>query len=125
MIRCKIHLITCLEFLLLTMPRKCINNPNSFCYICGNVVFAVQRRNITPVIKTAYNLYFGKFCKLGDQDKSWAPHICCKTCYTNLLDWLNHKRPLMPFAILMIWLEPTNYPEDLFLYVSTNPMYVE
>lgn len=108
-------------YVLLTMPRKCINDPNSFCYICGEVVFAVQRRNITPVIKTAYNLYFGEFCKLGDQNKSWAPHICCKTCYTNLLDWLNHRRPSMPFAIPVIWLEPRNHTDNC-LFCMVPPL---
>ena len=34
------------------------------------------------MIKTAYSLYFG--CRIGNQDKSWAPHICCNTCAANL-----------------------------------------
>jgi len=40
---------------------------------CGEVMLASQRRSIKPLIKKAYHLYFG--CKLGDQDKNWAPHI--------------------------------------------------
>ncbi|KAJ4434334.1 hypothetical protein ANN_22891 [Periplaneta americana] len=66
------------------MLRKCISNPNSFRYICGNVVVAVQRTNTTPTIKTTCNLYFGKFCKLGHQDKSLAPISVFKVCHASL-----------------------------------------
>ena len=51
-----------------------MNSADNFCYICGEVTFVSQKRNMTAVIKKAYNLYYG--CKIGDQDKSWAPHIC-------------------------------------------------
>lgn len=59
------------------MPRTCTNNANCFCYICGKMTFASQKRSITPMVKKAYHLYFG--CKTSDQDKNWAPHICCNT----------------------------------------------
>ena len=49
------------------MSRNCVNNPNNFCYICGEVTFASRKRRITPTIKNAYFLYFG--CKVRDQDK--------------------------------------------------------
>jgi len=56
------------------MPRNCFNCADNFCYICGEVTFARQRKAITALVKKVYNLYFG--CKIGAQDKSWAPHIC-------------------------------------------------
>ncbi|XP_029451745.1 zinc finger protein 544-like isoform X3 [Rhinatrema bivittatum] len=89
------------------MPRTCVNNADNFCYVCGEVTFASQKRSITALVKRAYYLYFG--CKIGDQDKSWAPHICCNTCATNLHQWLNRKRKSMPFALPMIWREPTDH----------------
>jgi len=49
------------------MSRKCVNNPDNFCYICGEVTFASRKCSITPTTKKAYFLYFG--CKLKDQDK--------------------------------------------------------
>jgi len=47
------------------MSRNCVNNPDNFCYICGEVTFASRKCSITPTIKKAYFLYFG--CKVGDQ----------------------------------------------------------
>ena len=33
------------------MPRICVNNPDNFCYICGQVTCASQKRKITAVVK--------------------------------------------------------------------------
>jgi len=94
------------------MPRTCVNNADNFCYVCGEVTFASQKRSITTMVKKAYHLYFG--CKIGDQDKMWAPHICCNTCATNLRQWLNRKRKSMPFAVPMIWREPTDHISNCY-----------
>lgn len=94
------------------MPRTCVNSANNFCYICGEVTFLSQKRNITKVIKKAYSLYFR--CRIGDQDKSWAPHICCNTCAAHLKLWLTGKRQAMPFAVPMIWREPTDHLNNCY-----------
>ena len=62
--------------------RECLYKANSFCYVCGDFTTVAQRRTITPLLRTAYFHYFD--CKIGDHDKSWAPHICCKPCYNGL-----------------------------------------
>ena len=59
--------------------RGCLNKANSFCYVCEDFTTVAQRRTITYLLRTAYFHYFD--CKIGDQDNSWAPHICCKPCY--------------------------------------------
>ena len=33
------------------MPRSCVNNPDNFCYVCVEVTFASQKRNITALVK--------------------------------------------------------------------------
>ena len=48
------------------MPRKCVNYPNNFCYVCGDLTFKDQRRSLAPLIRQCYELYFG--CKVGDQE---------------------------------------------------------
>nr|CAI5831412.1 unnamed protein product [Callosobruchus analis] len=53
--------------------RSCVNQPDVFCYICGEYMFQQNRRAITEFVKQAYLAYFG--VKLGDQDKTWAPHL--------------------------------------------------
>ena len=101
------------------MPRTCLNKANNFCYICGEVTFSSQKRSITAVVRKAYYLYFG--CKVGDQDKTWAPHICCNTCATNLRQWLNKKRKCMPFAVPMVWRNPTDHISDCY-FCMTPPV---
>src|SRR5271165_6535673 len=71
---------------LFEMSRKCVNAIDSFCYICGEFTSKTQKVSMTPLVKKAYELYFG--CKVGDQDKVWAPHICCKHCAVNLRGWV-------------------------------------
>ena len=73
------------------MSRKsCLNHPDRFFNVCGKFTPASQKKKLTKYVKVAYKHYFG--CKIGDQDKAWAPHICCKTCYTGLTEWLNGKQ---------------------------------
>ena len=59
------------------MDLKYKNNPDKFYYICSNVVLHNRQAKITDFVKKAYHNYFG--VKLGNQDKPFAPHICCKT----------------------------------------------
>lgn len=94
------------------MPHQCVNNPDQFCYICGNVTFASKKRPINSLVKTAYHHYFG--IKLGHQDKTWAPHICCNSCFANLHGWINNNGRSMPFGIPMIWREPTNHVDNCY-----------
>jgi len=94
------------------MPRKCVNNPDNFCYIYGEVTFASREFSITPTIKKAYFLYFG--CKVGDQNKKWAPHVCCTTCSSKLNARLNGKGRCMPFGVPMVWKVPSNHSTDCY-----------
>ena len=48
----------------LMMPRNCVNNADNFCYICGEVTFACQRKAVSEIVKKAYHLYFG--CNISD-----------------------------------------------------------
>jgi hypothetical protein len=87
----------------INMPRKCVNSSDAFCYICGEVTFKSRRRSFTPLIKKCYESYFG--CKVGNQDKRWAPHVCCVTCVKLLAAW-GKGSCCMPFTIPMIWRQP-------------------
>ena len=56
--------------------RKCINDVDQFCYICGSYTLERQRQKVIDFVK---NLYLDNFrMELGDQEKSSAPHIVCK-----------------------------------------------
>ena len=63
------------------MPKKrrsCKNDPDTFCYICGELTLLKYRRNLTDKIKRLYYAYFG--CAVGDQNKVWSPLYCCLDC---------------------------------------------
>ena len=76
------------------------------------MTFASRKRRIIQTIKKAYFFYFG--CKLGDQDKKWAPHVCCTTCSSKLNAWVNGKGRCMPFGVPMVWRVPSNHSTDCY-----------
>jgi hypothetical protein len=55
--------------------------------------------------------------KVGDQDKLCAPRVCSTRCSSKLN--ANRKECSTPFAVLMLWLEPTDHFTELLLYVAT------
>ena len=57
--------------------------------------------------------------KLGDQDKTWAPHIVCKLCKESLWLWTTSKKTAFKFRIPMIWHEPANNVDDCY-FCMTN-----
>ncbi|QQP48679.1 Uncharacterized protein FKW44_009061 [Caligus rogercresseyi] len=83
--------------------RSCRNNPDVFCYICGEYTLSGDRKNITGFVKRAYMAYFK--VKLGDQDKSWAPHTVCKTCGA---------KTSLKFGIPMVWRKPFYHATDCY-----------
>lgn len=99
------------------MPRKCKNSADLFCYICGHYTTSDQKTVISSFVKRCYHAYFG--CKLGDQDKPWAPHIVCKSCVENLRLWFKGKSKSLSFGVPMVWREPTNHGDDCY-FCMTN-----
>ena len=97
--------------------RGCKNSADIFCYICGSYAVKKQQQNITSFVKQAYETYFG--IKLGDQDKSWAPHRVCRTCVESLRHWSKGKKRALPFAIPMVWREPKDHGNDCY-FCSCN-----
>lgn len=100
--------------------RKCKNSPNSFCYICGRFLFDedYEKRPITDELCKLYKEYFGD--PIGDQDKSWAPHVVCYNCVRGLRSWKSGHKKQMPFGIPMVWREPSNHQDCYFCKTATN-----
>ena len=88
--------------------RGCTNDADSFCYIFCRFAKKKDRRNITPFIK---NAYFG--VKLGDQDKSWAPHKVCIACMSTFSWWMKGNKHIS-FGVPMVWREPQNHLSDCY-----------
>ncbi|KAI6650057.1 hypothetical protein LOD99_6272 [Oopsacas minuta] len=75
-----------------------------------------QTTAITGVVKKAYLGYFGM--RLGDQDKTWAPHTVCRSCVENLRQWTKGIRKSLSFGIPMIWREPQNHISDCYFCMA-------
>jgi hypothetical protein len=75
-------------------------------------VFDTKVRQIDSFVKKLYFSYFR--LKVGDQDKSFAPHNACNTCVEGLRYTYDGKRKAMPFAILMQWHEQKNHYDDCY-----------
>jgi hypothetical protein len=72
--------------------RSCIDTLDKFCFVYGQFIVKSQIRSLTKTVQKAYVLYFG--CQVGDQDKSWASHVWCVTCYVSLIEWLKGEKKL-------------------------------
>ena len=95
-----------------TKRRQCRNNPDVFCYFCGEYMMEKYRFNVRDFIKRAYEAYFGM--KLGDQDKSWEPNKVCKHYTETLRFWTLRKVSSMRFGVPMVWCEPKNHHDDCY-----------
>ena len=92
--------------------RQCLQIPRKFCYICGSCVFDTKVRQIDSFVKKLYFSYFQ--LKVGDQDKSFAPHIACNTCVEGLRYWYDGKRKAITFAIPMQRRKQKNHYDDCY-----------
>ena len=109
-----------LSYLQVNMSRRsCANHPDNLCYVCGQFTEKDQQRRISTAVKmkATYFHYFG--CKVGDQEKSWAPHFYCTSCHTGLTEWLVGKCASMPFAVPKIWREQQNPYNDCYFYCTS------
>lgn len=97
--------------------RRCLNNPDHFCYICGEYVFNKCRKVISELVKNTYFEYFGML--LDKNEKSWAPNCVCKSCVEYLRLWKSGKRSAFKFGTPTIWREPRNHLEDCY-FCSVN-----
>ena len=97
--------------------RGCINSPDCFCYICGNYTIKKRQRNTSDFVEKVYFAYFD--IKLGDQDKSWAPHKVCSICVEELRQWFQGKKQPLRYGIPMVWREPKNHSDDCY-FCSCN-----
>jgi len=64
------------------MSHSCQNKLNNFCHICSEVLLKSQRKPLSKLIRTAYELYIG--CTIRDQDMVWVLRICCRSCSRTL-----------------------------------------
>ena len=99
----------------MSVERLCKISSDCFCYVCGYYISTQQKKHkVIPETKffLAYETYFAM--KMGEQDKSWAPHFCSGSCRSTLEEWMRRSCKCMLFAISRIWKEPTNHHDDCY-----------
>ena len=77
---------------------KCKTDPNK-CYICGKHILPSRHAKLAQFVKKACYSYFE--LKLSDQDKAFAPHMCCKTCVKSLGLW--SVRKIKSLFLVLLW----------------------
>lgn len=97
-------------------PVKCKNNPDDFCYVCGEFDSMMTKKPISKVHERAYLAYFG--CVIGDQNEQWVPHFICRNCHLGLLKWMNDCGNGLSFAKPMVWHEPHNHTIDCYFCLT-------
>jgi hypothetical protein len=92
--------------------RSCTNDPDVFCYICGEYTMKECRKPITEFVRKVYFAYFNTHIK--NQDKAWVPHSVCKTCTETLRYWSQGTRKGLNFGVPMVWKEQQNHFDDCY-----------
>jgi len=72
--------------------------------------------SLSHPIKKCYEHDFG--CKVGDQNKSWAPYFCCVTCARLLAAWAKVSC-CMSFAIPMVWRRSVDHVSDCYFCLTS------
>lgn len=98
----------------LIMSRKYKNDPDKFYFICGDVTFKTQRRNLTPLVT---KLYESILALPSDNKKKRGFHTSV-VLYVRvfLLDGWEDLN-LCLFAIPVIWTEPSNHSSDVITVI--------
>ena len=99
-IHCLTMFISSTDINHMTSSRRCVNDPDNFCYTCGEFTPKANWKLISDFYKNAYRAYLQ--VELGDQDKKRAPHIASKMCLKNMRLWTSGKLKLLRHAIPMI-----------------------
>ena len=84
--------------------RSCCNDPDKFCYICGEYIQKVIK-NLLPILYVRRTLLT---LELSLTTKTRAPHVVCKACIKHIRMWANRKTKSFRFSVPMIWREPKN-----------------
>lgn len=113
---------------------ECENDPDNFCYVCGEYTQLRDRRSFTNILQDAYLHYFG--IAGAHLDAVWTPFIVCNQCKTTLVSWAAgstayvltsieyfifsnyiffHNRRYFKFDVPMLWREPISHADDCYV----------
>lgn len=64
---------------------SCYNNPDDFCYVCGEYVIDKKKHTFTDSLQQKYEQYFG--VAPASVDQRWTPSMICHSCQSILTEW--------------------------------------
>jgi hypothetical protein len=73
----------------------------------------IAKKAASKLVRKAHELYFG--CKVGDQDKVWAPRICCSSRSKTWVGGGYRKRRLCLFKAKFPKISKTKMKEGIFV----------
>lgn len=66
---------------------QCVNDPNLFCYVCGEYTAQKSRNLFSDAAKDAFTQYFGM--TPDNLDEAYTPNDVCHHCYSTLTAWVS------------------------------------
>ena len=93
-----------------------------FCYACGKLTSKRNLNKISRTIQSRYNQYFYPV-KMGDQEKSFAPHKICSQCVSGLSLWASgkkSKKKYLSYDWPMSWRDPVSHPDDCYFCCNSK-----
>lgn len=101
-----------------TMPRKCKNSPDLFCFVCGDFNPRLSSRKFSPRLLVAYYSYF-RFGAEESLSKPWSQGFLCSICSRYLTGSLKGTHTSLPFTMPALWREQQNHVNDCYFIAET------
>lgn len=101
-------------------PRlfTCLNDPNNFCYICGEYILRKYKTVFLNTLQRKYEEHFGVAAE--NLEEPWTPSYICKSCKNILYDCAStsNYRPAMIINRPMQWKQPVCHVTDCYFCLS-------
>jgi len=97
----------------------CKNDPNIFCYVCGEFVVKKNRRKINDKVKSMYEECFGS--KILGETIEWVPNCICEACCIMFTRWLQNKdKSKLLFSVPVRWSKPQSKKDCYFCQTNVE-----
>lgn len=103
------------------VPHRCDSDPNSFCYVCGELKLKKNLKKFTEKLKSVYKECFAS--EVRDGNHYWLPQLVCSACKTMMDRWKKNKNNKgLKFTKPIVWGEPEN-KEDCYFCMTKRKGY--
>lgn len=84
---------------------ECKNDPDDFCYVCGDYVVEKKIRKFTDSLRKSYLQYF----KVAPENlnERWTPNAICSSCHVILSEWASGSKKYVFVYIFYLYMSCT------------------